>query len=141
MVGGEGKLPVIRYDPAHYYRCEDRPLCRSRAIPTRYRSLSCDYLFITRGNRQPEPDMAKALALGADARLDRAPQALRRPRRQRSRTGSRDYETLGHARPAPYDDWHEGRDPAGITTQDPDLAKRLDPIETPGAASPTSSRC
>lgn len=27
-----------------------------------------------------------------------------------------------------YDDWHEGRDPAGITTQDPELAARLDPV-------------
>ena len=27
-----------------------------------------------------------------------------------------------------YDDWHEGRDPAGITTQDPVLSARLDPI-------------
>ncbi len=27
-----------------------------------------------------------------------------------------------------YDDWHEGRDPAGITTQDPALAARLDPV-------------
>ena len=26
-----------------------------------------------------------------------------------------------------YDDWHEGRDPAGITTQDPVLAARLEP--------------
>ena len=26
-----------------------------------------------------------------------------------------------------YDDWHEGRDPAGISTQDPELASRLDP--------------
>ena len=28
-----------------------------------------------------------------------------------------------------YDDWHEGRDPAGITTQDPELAARLDPVK------------
>ena len=28
-----------------------------------------------------------------------------------------------------YDDWHEGRDPAGITTQDPALTQRLDPVE------------
>lgn len=28
-----------------------------------------------------------------------------------------------------YDDYHEGRDPAGISTQDPDLMKRLDPVE------------
>ena len=27
-----------------------------------------------------------------------------------------------------YDDWHEGKDPAGITTQDPELFKRFDPI-------------
>jgi len=27
-----------------------------------------------------------------------------------------------------YDDWHEGRDPAGISTQDPELAARLDPV-------------
>ena len=26
-----------------------------------------------------------------------------------------------------YDDWHEGRDPAGISTQDPELAARFDP--------------
>lgn len=28
-----------------------------------------------------------------------------------------------------YDDWQNGRDPAGITTQDPELAKRLSPEE------------
>src|SRR3990167_8633986 len=28
-----------------------------------------------------------------------------------------------------YDDWQNGKDPAGITTQDPELAKRLDPVE------------
>jgi len=27
-----------------------------------------------------------------------------------------------------YDDFQDGRDPAGITTQDPDLSSRLDPI-------------
>jgi methylamine---glutamate N-methyltransferase subunit C len=38
-----------------------------------------------------------------------------------------EYQALGTTAGA-YDDWHEGRDPAGITTQDPELAKRLDPI-------------
>ena len=28
-----------------------------------------------------------------------------------------------------YDDFQDGRDPAGITTQDPELAARLDPVE------------
>ena len=27
-----------------------------------------------------------------------------------------------------YDDWHEGRDPAGITIQDDELTKRVDPV-------------
>ena len=38
-----------------------------------------------------------------------------------------EYNALGTTAGA-YDDWHEGRDPAGITTQDPELAARLDPV-------------
>jgi glutamate synthase domain-containing protein 2 len=38
-----------------------------------------------------------------------------------------EYAALGtHA--GAYDAWREGRDPAGITTQDPELAARLDPV-------------
>jgi len=39
-----------------------------------------------------------------------------------------EYQKLGTTAGA-YDDWHEGRDPAGITTQDPVLAARLDPVK------------
>jgi len=39
-----------------------------------------------------------------------------------------EYRALGTTAGA-YDDWHEGRDPAGISTQDPALSKRLDPVE------------
>lgn len=39
-----------------------------------------------------------------------------------------EYRKLGTTTGA-YDDWHEGRDPAGITTQTPRLYKRLDPID------------
>jgi glutamate synthase domain-containing protein 2 len=39
-----------------------------------------------------------------------------------------EYQKLGTTAGA-YDDWHEGQDPAGITTQDPELAKRLDPVK------------
>jgi hypothetical protein len=42
--------------------------------------------------------------------------------------GSRVSGKLGSTAGA-YDDWHEGKDPAGITTQDPELAERLDPVE------------
>ena len=38
-----------------------------------------------------------------------------------------EYQKLGTTADA-YDDWHEGRDPAGITTQDPELFGRFDPI-------------
>jgi glutamate synthase domain-containing protein 2 len=38
-----------------------------------------------------------------------------------------EYQALGTTAGA-YDDWHEGQDPAGITTQDPALFGRLDPI-------------
>jgi len=37
-----------------------------------------------------------------------------------------EYRKLGTTAGA-YDDWHEGRDPAGITTQDATVAQRLDP--------------
>ncbi len=70
-------------------------------------------------------DVAKALALGADA-VSIGTAAL-------VALGDNDpaldeeYRTLG-TRAGCYDDWHEGRDPAGITTQDPELASRLDPV-------------
>jgi methylamine---glutamate N-methyltransferase subunit C len=38
-----------------------------------------------------------------------------------------EYQKLGTTAGA-YDDWHEGLDPAGITTQDPKLAARFDPV-------------
>jgi len=70
-------------------------------------------------------DVAKALALGADA-VSIGTAAL-------VALGDNDpaleeeYNKLGTTAGA-YDDWHEGRDPAGISTQDPELAKRLDPV-------------
>jgi len=39
-----------------------------------------------------------------------------------------EYTALGSA-PGCYDDYQDGRDPAGITTQDPELAARLDPVK------------
>ena len=38
-----------------------------------------------------------------------------------------EYRALGSAA-GYYDDWQDGRDPAGITTQDDELAQRLDPV-------------
>jgi glutamate synthase domain-containing protein 2 len=74
--------------------------------------------LIVSGGIRNGADVAKCLAIGTAALIalgDNDPRL------------EEEYRKLGTTAGA-YDDWHEGNDPAGITTQNPELIKRLDPV-------------
>jgi glutamate synthase domain-containing protein 2 len=123
MEGGTAASPEILQDhtgiPTLAAVCEARQALQELGL---YGQVQ----LIIAGGIKSGADVAKALALGADA-VAIGTAALIALGDNHPRYAA-EYEKLGSAAGF-FDDFQDGTDPAGISTQNPELAARFDPVE------------
>jgi methylamine---glutamate N-methyltransferase subunit C len=101
------------------------PAVRIAADALQELGLHREVQLVVSGGIRTGADVAKALALGADAvSIGVAALIALGDNSPEHEDG---YRSLGSAAGF-YDDWQAGRDPAGISTQEDELAARFDPI-------------
>ena len=121
MQGGTGATQEVFIE---HVGIPTMPALRQAVQALKEMDMHREVQLIVSGGIRTGADVAKALAMGADAVSIGVAALIALG--DNSPALQAEYEKLGSGAGF-YDDWHEGQCPAGISTQDEELASRLDP--------------